>query len=121
MGAEPPPMDGFEQGRISGKWLLKTGAKVDKETAAEVVAKIDRKIKRTGDRYADEELTRAEYRTEVARLRRQRDAYVAMSVDEPDPKELTTLSGKWRTGDASQRWEVSTRSSSVSMSGKTGR
>ncbi len=99
-------MDGFEQGRISGKWLLKTGAKVDKETAAEVVAKIDRKIKRTGDRYADEELTRDEYRTEVARLRRQRDAYVAMSVDEPDPKELTTLSGKWRTGDAAQRWEV---------------
>src|ERR1700674_1336108 len=88
-------MDGFERGQISGKALLKTGAKVDKETAAEVVAKIDRKIKRTGDRYADEELTRDEYRTEVARLRRQRDAYVALSVDEPDPKELTTLSGKW--------------------------
>lgn len=56
------------------------------------------------DRYADEELTRNEY--ELARLRRQRDAYVAMSADEPDPKELTTLAGKWRTGDAAQRREV---------------
>jgi hypothetical protein len=93
--------------QINGKWLLsKTGAKVDRETAAEVISKIDRKIKRTGDRYADEELTRDEYRAELARLRRQRDAYVAMSADEPDPKELTTLAGKWRTGDAAQRWEV---------------
>jgi hypothetical protein len=99
-------MDGFEQGKISGKWLLKIGAKVDKETAAEVVAKLDRKIKRTGDRYADEELTREEYRAEVARLRRQRDAYVAMSADEPNPKDLSTLSAAWRTGDAAQRWEV---------------
>ena len=107
MAAANGSVRGFcNQGRISGKWLLKTGAKVDNETAAEVVAKIDRKIKRTGDRFADEELTRDEYRTEVARLRRQRDAYVAMSVDEPEPKELTTLSGKWRTGDAAQRWEV---------------
>ncbi len=99
-------VDGFERGKISGKALLKTGTKVDKETAAEVVAKIDRKIKRTGDRYADEELTRDEYRAELARLRRQRDAYVAMSADEPDPKELGTLAGKWRTDDPTQRWEV---------------
>lgn len=93
-------------GQISGKWLLKTGAKVDKETAAEVVAKIDRKIKRTGDRYAEEELTKDEYRAEVAQFRRQRDAYVVMSADEPDPKDLTTIQAKWRTGDAAQRWEV---------------
>jgi hypothetical protein len=26
--------------------------------------------------------------------------------NEPDPKELTTLTGKWRTGDAAQRWEL---------------
>jgi hypothetical protein len=67
---------------------------------------IDRKIKRTVDRSADEELSRDEYRAELARLRRQRDAYVAISADEPDPKNLTTLAGKWRTGDAAQRWEV---------------
>jgi hypothetical protein len=99
-------MDGFDLGKISGKALTKTSTKVDKETAAEVVAKIDRKIKRTGDRYADEELTREEYRAEVARLRRQRDAYVAMSADEPDRKDLSSLSSAWRTGDAAQRWEV---------------
>ena len=29
-----------------------------------------------------------------------------MSADEPDPKELATLAGKWGTGDPSQRWEV---------------
>jgi hypothetical protein len=29
-----------------------------------------------------------------------------MSADEPDPQELSTLAGKWRTGDAAQRWEV---------------
>jgi DNA invertase Pin-like site-specific DNA recombinase len=99
-------MDGLEQGQMDGKWLLKTGTRVDKETAAEVVAKIERKIKRTGIRFAEEELTREEYRAELARLRRQREAYAAMSADEPDPKELTTLAGKWRTGDAAQRWEV---------------
>ncbi len=99
-------MDGFEQGQISGKWLLKTGGKMDKETAAEAVAKIERKIKRTGDRYADEELTREEYRAELNRLRRQRDAYLAMSADEPDPEDLKTLSSAWRTGNAAQRWEV---------------
>jgi hypothetical protein len=99
-------MDGFEEGKVSGKWLLKSGEKLDKETATEAIAKIERKIKRTGDRYADEELTREEYRAELARLRRQRDAYAAMSADEPDPEELTTLAGKWRTGDAAQRWEV---------------
>jgi hypothetical protein len=47
--------EGFEKGRISGKSLLKTGAKLDRETAAEVVAKIDRRMKRVGDRYEDEE------------------------------------------------------------------
>ncbi len=100
-------MDGFEQGQISGKWLLsKTGAKMDRETAAEVIAKIERKITRTGDRYAEEELTKEEYRAELARLRRQRDAYVTMSADEPDPKDLSTLTTAWRTGDAAQRWEV---------------
>lgn len=36
-------MDGFELGKLSGKWLLKTGAKVDKETATEVIAKLDRR------------------------------------------------------------------------------
>jgi hypothetical protein len=39
-------------------------------------------------------------------LRRQRDAYVAMSADEPDPKDLSTMASAWRTGDAAQRWEV---------------
>jgi hypothetical protein len=99
-------MDGFEQGKLSAKWMLKTGAKVDKETAAEAIARIERKIKRTGDRYADEELTRDEYRVELARLRRQRDAYVAMSADEPDPKDLSTVSVAWRTGNEAQRWEI---------------
>lgn len=88
------------------RWLLKTGAKVDKESAAEAITRIERKIRRAGERFAEEELTREEYRAELARLRRQRDAYVAMSADEPDPKELTTLAGKWRTGDTAQRWEV---------------
>lgn len=29
-----------------------------------------------------------------------------MSADEPDSRELTTLAGKWGTGDPAQRWEV---------------
>jgi hypothetical protein len=99
-------MDGFEQGRISGKWLLKSSAKIDKESAGEAIARIERKIKRTGDRYEDEELTREEYRAELNRLRRQRDAYLAMSADEPDPEDLKTISAAWRKGDAAQRWEV---------------
>lgn len=70
------------------------------------MARIDRKIKRTGDRYAEEELTREEYRNEIARLRRQRDAYVAMSTDDPNPEDLHTLSAAWRTGDPAKRWEV---------------
>ena len=85
---------------------MKSGPKVDKETAAEVIAKIERKIRRTGDRYAEEELTREEYRDEVARLRRQREAYVALAADEPDPKDLSTLSTTWRTGDPAKRWEI---------------
>jgi hypothetical protein len=100
-------MEGLDVSGIDGRWPLKTGStKVDKETATEVIAKIERKIKRTVTLYADEELTREEYRAEVARLRRQRDAYVAISADEPDPKDLHTLSAVWRTGDAAQRWEV---------------
>jgi hypothetical protein len=100
-------MDGFEQGQISGKWLLKTTrAKVDKETATDAIARIERRIKRTGDRYADEELTREEYRAEIGKLRRQRDAFLAMSADEPDPEDLKTISAAWRKGDAAQRWEV---------------
>jgi inorganic triphosphatase YgiF len=98
--------EGFEKGRICGKWLLKTGAKLDRETAAEVVAKIDRRMKRVGDRYEDEELSREEYRDQLAKLRRQRDAYIAMTADEPDPKDLSTLASAWRSGDAAQRWEV---------------
>jgi DNA invertase Pin-like site-specific DNA recombinase len=99
-------MDGLDAGNIGGRWPLKSREKVDKETASEVIAKIDRKIKRTGDRYADEELTREEYRAELAKLRRQRDAYVAMSADEPNPKELSALSAEWRKGDPPQRWEI---------------
>jgi hypothetical protein len=99
-------MDGFDLGKISGKALIKTSTKVDKETAVEIVAKIDRKIKRTGDRYADEELSREEYRDLVAKLRRQKDAYIAIAAEEPDPKDLSTLSSAWKTGDAAQRWEV---------------
>ncbi len=99
--------EGLEQGQISGNWLLpRASEKVDRETAVEIVAKIDRKIKRTGDRYADEELSREEYRDLVAKLRRQKDAYIAMAAEEPDPKDLSTLSSAWKTGDAAQRWEV---------------
>lgn len=29
-----------------------------------------------------------------------------MPADEPDPRDLHTLSAAWRTGDAAQRWEV---------------
>jgi inorganic triphosphatase YgiF len=97
-------MEGLERGRIDARWPLKSGPKVDKETPAEVITKIERKIKRTGDRYSEEELTREEYRDEVTRLRRQREAYVAHAADEPDPKDLSTLSTTWRTGHPAQRW-----------------
>lgn len=88
------------------EWLGRDGSKVDKVTAAEAIEKIDRKIKRTGDRYAEEELTKDEYRNELARLRRQRDAYAAMAADEPDPKELAMMAQLWKAGDAAQRWTI---------------
>jgi hypothetical protein len=34
------------------------------------------------------------------------DSNFAMSADEPKPKDLSTLSAAWRTGDAAQRWGV---------------
>ena len=108
-------MTGFEQKKELGLAVSRLlGRKaVAKETATEAVAKVTRMIaslsrnKVTEDSVLGEDPQREkEYRAELLRLGRQRDAYAAMAADEPDPRELVTLAGQWRTGDAAQRRAV---------------
>lgn len=47
-----------------------------------------------------------DYRTELVRLGRQRDAFAAIAAAEPDPRELVTLAGQGRSGDAERRRAV---------------
>ncbi len=66
---------------------------MQQESVVDAVAKLDRMIKRLGTRFQAEEVTEKEYHSELARLRLQRDAYVAMAATEPDPADRATLAG----------------------------
>ncbi len=72
------------------------------------MSKIDWQLKNLGVRFQVEEITQDEYRAELERLRRQRKVYASQAESEPDPRELASLTGLWRSGDPGRQWEVLT-------------
>ena len=78
--------------------------RVAKEAAADPIARINRAIaslsrnKVTEDSVLGEDAQREKvFRTELGRLGRERDAYVAMATADPKPRELVALAEQWRT------------------------
>jgi DNA invertase Pin-like site-specific DNA recombinase len=94
-------VDGLDKWNVTGEHLLEHRQR-ERETSADAIGKIDRRIKRLGDRYEAEEIGSDEYRAKLAEYRRQRAAYEAKASDTPvvEPNNLVSM---WRSGDAAMR------------------
>jgi DNA invertase Pin-like site-specific DNA recombinase len=100
-------MDAFAAFGMKGREFAQRAAR-DTETAAKAVEKVDRMITRLGIRFQAEELTEAQYRSELERLRRQRSIYAAQAEGEPARAEFVDISSQWRSGGPGERWAVLT-------------